>query len=73
MNVTHSDLYRIKQRTLAAIVRGEQRGEAAARKENNRKMRNRLRCYIHDNRLPDPTGPFHEILRLTSRRLPTTL
>lgn len=56
MKVVLSDLYRIKQRTLSAIVRDERLGEHIARKENNRKLRNRLRCYIHDNRIPEPPG-----------------
>ncbi len=56
MKVVLSDLYRIKQRTLSAIVRDERLGEAVARRENNRKLRNRLRCYIHDNRIPDSPG-----------------
>lgn len=54
MNVVLTDLALIKQRTLTAIVRDEQLGEAAAQKENNRRQRSRLHSYIYDNLIPDP-------------------
>jgi hypothetical protein len=50
------DLEFISQKMLDAIIRDEQLGEAAARKQNNHRQKNRLWCYIHDNRVPDPSG-----------------
>ena len=69
MSVTSADLGLISPKALAAIVRDEPLGEKAARKENNRKQKNRLRCYIRDNSIPDlPTAPQASRLPLTSAR-----
>jgi len=54
MNLVISDLALVSQKTLTAIVRDERLGERAARKVNNRKLKNRLWCFIHDNKIPDP-------------------
>jgi hypothetical protein len=54
MTVSLPDLALLSQRMLTAIVRDERLGEHAARKANIRKLKNRLRCYISDNRIPDP-------------------
>jgi hypothetical protein len=56
MTVTLPDLALLSQRMLSAIVRDERLGEQVARKMNNRKQRSRLRNYINDNRISDPTG-----------------
>lgn len=53
MTISVSDLALLKPRMLSAILRDERLGKIAARKENNRKQRQRLRNYIDDNRVPD--------------------
>ena len=52
MSLVISDLALISQKALTAIVRDERLGEQAARKVNNRKLKNRLSCFIYDNKIP---------------------